>query len=116
MTDWTPTPALQSCLQKGHETVQHQHQYMGELHRRTPDLAPCCQSGHTKRQKPSLKREPRGRKGNDSLSSHHLSHAAVMQQRLTLPCQAAQPLAKVQIDPTTWIVQNHLLKTEGCRQ
>ena len=43
------------------------------------------------------KREPRGRKGNVSLTSHHLSDAAEI---ATLACRAVQPLAKAGADGT----------------
>ena len=43
-------------------------------------------------------------------------HMQQMQQRLPLACRAVQPLVKVQIDITTWMLHCRLSKTEGCRR
>ena len=96
---------------------------MGELHRRPLGLVPSAvrqgiEKAEEVRTQPSLKREPRERKGNKSLISHHLSLAADTAEIATCMsgCTATHENADRLHWPHAWTLHHLLTKMVRCRR
>ena len=92
--------------------MQHQYQHMGELRRRPPGLAPSYQTGRTESGRGD-EHSTRSKESQEEGKAMTVSAVITfpmqqMQQRLPLTCRAVQPLAKVQIDLTTWMLHYRL--------
>ena len=74
--------------------MQHQYQFMGELRRRPPGLAPCYQTGRTESDKEhSPGSEESQEEGKATTASAVITFH--MQQRLPIAWRAVQAFAKM---------------------
>ena len=89
---------------------------MGELSRRPPGLAPCCQTGRTERRR-GEEHSPRSKESQEEGKATTTSAVVTfhMQHRLSLACRAIQPLTENadrphHMDATPSLPE----KTDGC--